>query len=562
MLRPPPRNPLRWTTLAALAFAAACNCGGDDVGTLNRPEVTFESPEANSVVDSEAQLTVKASARNRRGLNALVLRIGETELARCDGDGVVGVLDCEATFLPGDFGDRLEEGQLVIVGEATAPGDRTGSAELRLFVRPAPTTIVIVTPEENSTIAPSDPVTFEATAETAVGLEWLALFVGNDEIARCDAGGESAAACAADFDIQHHGSQVHGDRVVITARTKNNRGFEDTKSIQLTVKPLKVRFHLPVLTLTNPPRAGVSGISPLELRVVSTHAVTMIEVRDEAQVFGVERWNSPDLSKPIRRDINWGARLGTGEHLLVAQAMDDKGNVDRAELLIRVSCRNDADCGGNTRCCPDTGTCHDMVGSGQLCDCQNPCPFNEGCFPGTCGESPRRCRPGCYPGDQNTRADKCSPQDGRAAHCERLPASEATAENKGGACAPSDSCNVVSQNCPDLPLDRTRAAGPDNPLVPHNCVPASPTTNKCIPVGAKVINEQNCGHSVCGDAGTQIGCGKGAICASPIIDGTRHPARCVSQCVRNSDCPFNHYCAELSGAGSEPFGTGACLPAN
>lgn len=558
-----------WSALA-LVVLAGCNCGGEDIGTLNRPVVEFLSPAPHTLVDSEAEVVVKATARNRAGLEFLALRIGETEIGRCDATAGVGLIECEVTFVPGDYAEEFEEAStLVIVGEATAPGDRVGTEELPLFVRPASSSIVIVSPEEGSTVAPSDPVEFKATAESEVGLQTLELFVGSQKIATCDAGGEAAAECSEDFDIQNYGSEVRDGKITITAKTTNRRGYEHSESRTLPVSPIKVRFHLPAITLNNPPRAGVSGTSPLELRVVSTHPVTLVGVTYQGQDF--ERWNNPDLSQPIRRDIDWGSRLSTGEHLLVAHAVDELGNTDTAELLVNVSCRSDADCGGNTRCCVDTGTCHEMVGSGELCDCQNPCPFNEGCFPGTCGESPRRCRPGCYPGDRDTMADRCPPQQGfdgtfRPAHCEWLPANERTAENRGGACVPSDACSVVDQDCPDLPLDRTRPPGPDNPPVPHNCVPASPTTNKCIPAGRIAQGALGCGGGLCGEDGVELGCGEGNICVRLVDEFGEEiePPRCRQQCSKDTDCPgllpfLPGNCSKVMGAGSEEYATGACL---
>ena len=231
------------------------------------------------------------------------------------------------------------------------------------------------------------------------------------------------------------------------------------------------------------------------------------------------------------------------------------------------SCKTDRDCGAapNTRCCPETGNCNPIVAENADCDCEHPCPLDQGCFPGTCGQTPRKCRPGCYPGDYGSaadgytghKADHCATVNGVPAYCASLPLSEATTANRGGACAVSDTCNVLRQDCPNLPLDRTRPAGTDNPAVPHTCVPASPTTNQCLPAGSKPVGGTNC-EQACGT--TQNSCVKGSSCATPInSDGSpAGPSTCDAQCQTSINCPQGQVCLTLLGPGREAYQTGAC----
>lgn len=520
-----------------------------------------------TVVESEEPLQIVALGKNPAGVFDLVLSIGETEIAKCDGGGATE-LECTAEIVPGDFEGELDDGAFVVIGVVHGPGGNTNQAELKLLMQAAPTEIIIITPADDGAVVASDDTDFIVTAESEVGLESLVLFIGDKEIKRCELQGEVGGECSTSFDIVDFPEQVKDKRVEITATAKTLRGREDSVTHTLRVSPLAVRFVRPQITLSNPPRAAVTGISPLELRLVSTHPVEHIKVDALSEGVGLILHKDSNPEKHFRRDIAWGERLGTGEFLLTASILDQEGNQDVAELLVRVSCRNDGDCRGDTRCCPDSGTCHSIVAPGAICDCQNPCPFEQGCFPGICGQAPRRCRPGCFPGgpsdDPSDRAERCDDQlagdDLVPAHCEKLPLSEVTAENRGGACVPSDPCTIMDpDSCPDLPLDRTLPPGPNNPTVPHTCVPASPTTAKCVPVGSKEVGEEECGFGLCGVEARDKGCQPGLICAFITLDnGIREPARCIRQCAQATDCEENETCLEVNGPGGEPFQTGVC----
>lgn len=561
------RSLLRACLGAALTLAA-CNCGEENLASRHKPEVVIEQPQPFAAFGSEETVTLRAKATSRGRLDSLVLSVGNHAFAPCEaGADTKGELVCEVTFVPGDH-DSEKRNERLLLKAVAAAGRETAEAKLEIFVRPAKTEIVIVEPEAGSTIVAGDPVAFKATAETPVGLKWLALYVGDAEIHRCHADEEEpfALACEKSFLINDHSTQIAGQSVVLTARTENRRGFEDSESVEVIVRPIKVRFRQPPVTMNNPPRAVVRGTSPLELQVISAIPVIDLEVRygDEQQL--MYKKSSP----PFLTTINWGLVLQTGEHRLVAYARDEKGNLDQTELLVRVICNSDSDCGGATRCCAETGTCHPIVASGALCDCQNPCPFSEGCFTGTCGQTPRRCRPGCSPGTfepwPGIKADRCTNQDGSPAYCQVLPAGERTAENKGGACSPTDLCDIESQNCPNLPLDRTRAAGPDNPTVPHNCVAASPTQNKCIPAGPKTVGATNCLQQSCGEDVTQTGCAKGSMCLVDVDSQGRpvSPPTCRQLCKNPNNfsrgtCPSGHVCAKsLIGTGGEEYQQGIC----
>jgi hypothetical protein len=273
--------------------------------------------------------------------------------------------------------------------------------------------------------------------------------------------------------------------------------------------------------------------------------------------------------------------MGTGVHHLVAQAQDMNGNVNSAKLDVEVGCTADSECSSGNRCCVVQKTCNPIVSPGSDCDCEHPCPLDQGCFPGTCDAAPLKCRPGCNPGDQTHVADACAPEtDSTGMHttyCTNLPAGSATVQNKGGACAPSDDCDVVKQNCPPFPLDRTRPVSASNPAVPHTCVPASPASpkaNACLPAGNTKPLGTGC-DLACGNDTTN--CSRGLICVTP-VDSTgtaTGPAACQNQCStpwmgdpsnpfatpsQAPDCSPNQYCGGLQGNGGAAFATGVCQP--
>jgi hypothetical protein len=140
-------------------------------------------------------------------------------------------------------------------------------------------------------------------------------------------------------------------------------------------------------------------------------------------------------TSPFTTTLNWDSKPGGGLWHLTAEAKDSEGNVDSTERDVLVACTSDTNCPSGERCCTTTGICYPMVGENDDCDCEHPCQLNQGCFPGTCGATPQKCRPGCFPGSfaTNQPADVCAPQNGDPAYCSPLPADQVTAQNKGGA---------------------------------------------------------------------------------------------------------------------------------
>jgi hypothetical protein len=237
-------------------------------------------------------------------------------------------------------------------------------------------------------------------------------------------------------------------------------------------------------------------------------------------------------------------------HTLTAVATATDGETAKATLLIDVAtpgCMSDADCTNGNRCCVNDGTCNPPVAAGADCDCDHPCPSSQGCFPGICGSTPAKCYPGCYPGSDGDAThpngqlpDSCPDQAGQPAFCNPLPASQVTAANKGGACVVGDNCNVTTQNCPMLPLDRSQPQGANNPLVKYNCLPVAPNLNGCFPAGTKTSGQANCdqvcGTVAAGTAAVQDNCAPGYECVQP-VDSTgtpRGPAACAQQCASPS----------------------------
>lgn len=426
--------------------------------------------------------------------------------------------------------------------------------------------VVIDQPFLDERVPNDRPVTLRATASSRVGVTSLTLYVGNEELAYCEAdGSETEMSCEGTFVANEHVAKIVNGKLLLKARGTDVRESQHEASITVHASLLTVSFINPGLTQESPPLAAVRATTRLELSVESLLPVANVLVASEHG-----RKVHEFTEEPFVADVRWVNSLGTGEHLIVAKVTDVEGNEAVDKRVILISCGDDGDCSRGHRCCAETGTCNPVVGEGEDCDCERPCPGNQGCFPGTCGQTPRKCRPGCFPGTYGptgVRADKCLPQDGRPAYCNHLPASESTEENQGGACAPADSCDIRLQNCPDMPLDRTRPAGPDNPLIAQNCVVGGPTTNRCIPAGNLRVGATNCQGSVCTEDYSTVSCVKGALCVTTVDQNSNPigPPTCRQMCTNPSTLGGTGQCSGgtrcysgLMGAGREPYLTGTC----
>lgn len=550
-----------------------------------RTNIVIESPPAGGVIPVDEPSTFAARADNLIGLAALTLLVrgpaalegeapegeeaeagADVVLHRCESpDPRRERLACEAPFLPRAHLARLHDGSFRLVARAT---DRKGrdteaSVDVTLDAGALDAVVAVESPAAGETVSSEEQVVLRARAANRIGLERLTLYVGAAELASCEASSswETTLGCEERFWTTDHAAQVTANgRLVLTARATDvlGRTFED--AVEVVVKPLRVRILEPRPTQAQPPvavlpRAG----SALKIQVLSSLPVERVTV-----TWGANQPLRTFHQPPWEAHVLWGDLLPTGEHRLRVVARDERGNEDAAELRVALRCQADADCGAGSRCCLETGTCHAMVGQGEECDCQRPCPLDQGCFPGTCGQTPRRCRPGCFPGswEPSVKADRCTNEDGRQAYCSRLPAPERTEENKGGACAPADTCSVIAQDCPNLPLDRTLPAGPDNPAVPHNCVPTSPVSTACVPAGPLGAGQSPCG-SGCGFDATQDGCRKGLLCVTLVDRNDRPlgPPTCRRQCPQpeaSTGCGLFELCGTVFGPGRDTYPTGVC----
>ncbi|MBS2023012.1 MAG: hypothetical protein JST92_11410, partial [Deltaproteobacteria bacterium] len=420
----------------------------------------------------------------------------------------------------------------------------------------------------------AQPITFHATADNPAALTSLTLFVGGTQVATCP-GNDTALHldCEFVFAPQDQLAAIAQNQLTLKATgTDATNSLDATLVVNVTPPPnstITTDFVSPVLTSTNPPFAVVGAGSALEVAVTSTQPVSKVVITDERQ-----HTIAQFTALPYKANIDWGFAIGLGEHTLTVTATDSLGATATATRVLQIACIDDTGCPTNQRCCFQDGQCHDMVAHGADCDCAHPCQDDEGCFPGTCGASPQKCRPGCNPGNETTVPQDCADENGKPAYCSVLPPSQQTPQNHGGACAPSDGCSVVNQDCPDLPLDRTKPVSANNPAVPHTCEPVSPTRNSCFPAGTHApqsnpspSNHCKDGAEVCGN--NVDGCTKGYICVG--IDG--HPEQglaCSKQC-RNpyfgsgipptgGDCSNSEYCAGLIGNGRQHFNTGVCAP--
>jgi len=438
------------------------------------------------------------------------------------------------------------------------------------------TTLTIDSPMDNSDSAPMDEVDFHATAHNNAGVKEVTLTIGKEDtpVATCTPTDDPRAVeCDAKFVPNDHKDQWVQSQITLFAQALDAKGNINKAQVTINIRSLSVVFVQPEDSTTGDPAvANVTGPSKVALEVKHVTPLQRVQVTYDGTNLLVN-FPSPGEGTSFIQNIDWATKMGTGLHHLLAQAMDEQGNVSSAKLDVNVACSKDADCPSGQRCCENQGTCNPIVGPGEDCDCEHPCPLDQGCFPGTCGQSPRKCRPGCFPGDDNHVAESCLAEDGHTAYCTNLPESDATTQNRGGACAPSDDCDVVKQDCPDLPLDRTKPVSATNPAVPHTCMPASPASpraNQCIPAGSIGENERlgQCSIS-CGNDTTN--CIKGRVCVSPVdAQGTVHTnqASCVRQCAhpytgsgfpsQAPDCASGEYCGGITGAGRQAFATGVC----
>lgn len=434
--------------------------------------------------------------------------------------------------------------------------------------------IEILSPADGDTAASM--VTFTARATSSGGLQWLALKVGSKEIATCNPGDDNTTIdCTKEFSVPDFVSEAVNNAITLTALARDGGGDLIEKSVTIVAAPLTVKFVKP-----SAPAGGTAtlrGETALEVAVDSLMTVQAVAVTVDDKPEPLAQWRAV----PYKTLVKWASVLGTGDHVLKAQARDVNGAVARAELKVKVSCGSDNECATGTRCCTDTGRCNPIVGAGADCDCEHPCPYDQGCFPGTCGTLPRKCRPGCFPGgsQRGQYADRCGSESQGAtsvpAYCSALPPSEATAQNKGGACAPMDAvgptnamCSITRQDCPDAPLDKNSPVSPTNPLIKYSCVPASPKGNICLPAGSIPESGTGCEYDTCGD--TAKACQKGLLCVT-LIDQSGSPlgpATCRKQCANpdplggvfggSPECPSGQYCGGLLGPGLEEFPTGSC----
>lgn len=444
----------------------------------------------------------------------------------------------------------------------------------------------IDSPENDTIYQTGETFDFSATANDQIGIKMIELRGGGADgvadtlLQTCTVENQSPVdlTCNFSFEIDVHKELIGNGKITLTAIAFDKRGFKTKASVVVRAKPIVIRFVQPSISAnTDPPVARVSGSGQLIVEVVSTNPITAVGVSAENNTVVAQWRNNP--VPPFKKTITWATSPGTGLHHLIANASDEAGNVDSDTRDVLVACSQDSDCSNDpgTRCCTSDGLCHQMVGENQICDCAHPCPLSQGCFPGTCGETPQRCRPGCYPGGPADathpygiaaercprQADPANPGSTKPAYCSPLPAGQATTENKGGACAVGDDCDVGAQNCPDLPLDRTQPPGPSNPAVAQTCQPAAPGTNACYPSGGIAAWGINCDQS-CGLTATN--CAQGYECVSLVDQNGRQigPSECRKQCTHpgvdpSPDCPSDRSgCDKVFAAGMVYFSTGVC----
>ena len=453
------------------------------------------------------------------------------------------------------------------------------------------TKITISSPTTGAQFLPTDTITFTATADNAAGLNSFALEVGSVTLNSCPGSGAATTEinCSGMFtasDMAYAG-QVAANQLVLTAQAVSAAGISASASVTVyigTIPPdagpaiWSLQFVQPMPSSGFPPSASVSAPSTLQMGIVGMPStpITSIVVTDEHN-----NQIANFTSTPYSTTVTWLTEPGVGNHTLTGLATDQAGEMETANLVLTVNspnCTSDASCAAGSRCCLDDGMCHPIVAENADCDCQHPCPLDEGCFPGTCGKLPQQCRPGCFPGNENQVPGNCATINGVQAYCSPLPPSQVTTQNQGGACAPGDGCDVVTQNCPNGPLDPASDAGPPaNPIVPYTCEPASVNATVCFPAGTHPPQTNNPSNSCEGESDTcgsdTAGCTKGYLCTGIEGDPSAGLA-CSQQCsdpqnvgvfgspTQSPDCPQGQFCTQLFGDGQQLLPTGICVSIN
>jgi hypothetical protein len=452
------------------------------------------------------------------------------------------------------------------------------------------TKVTISDPADQQQFANSDTVTFTAHADNAAGLNTLALNVGQVQLKVCGDANTIVQNldCSATFAANDptYTSQIGGGKMVLTAIAIASTGLSTSASVTIligTPAPTvwALNFVQPMPGTGFPPTATVSAPSQMQLAIIGNPPSPIISVVVVAS--GSNNVQIPIASYtsvPYQSQITWLTTPGVGYYTLTGTATAKTGETQSATVIITVNspnCTKDTMCLQGSRCCLDDGQCHPIVGENQDCDCAHPCPTDEGCFPGTCGKAPQQCRPGCFPGTQAKKPDTCAPINGIQAYCEPLPPSQVTTQNKGGACAPGDGCDVVAQNCPDALLYPGQAAGANNPVVPYSCEPVAMNGNieatVCFPAGTWPPQGNNTGNKCLGETDTcgsdTAGCVKGYECVYEQGNEAAGPA-CSQQCAHPvslgfscppstaGGCPSGQFCDGLLGNGNVAFTTGVC----
>jgi hypothetical protein len=438
------------------------------------------------------------------------------------------------------------------------------------------TRVVINAPVEGDTVATT--ANFDATANSAAGLASLVLRVGPKTLQTCTPGSDDTSIqCVTNVKVADVLDQQVENTVTFTATATDLNGELVEASVKVVLAPITIKFIRPSARLPN-----VRGTSVLELTVDSLLGVEAVQVTADDKTTPFANWRAAPY---LKTDVAWPSEVGIGAHKLRASARDMNGAVASAEITINVSCGADDDCASGQRCCATSGKCNPIVGPGADCDCDRPCPSDQGCFPGTCSRGKSKCRPGCYPGANGEGqigpryyAERCGdlvPEPGQPsgpAYCENLPSDQATDQNKGGACKPANPCDLSGQNCANGRVNPDLPESAQNPVVPYSCVPQVPDVHICVPAGTLPEGSLNCSPDSC--ESVSAACAKGLMCVRH-VDANGRPIddpQCRRQCFTqedpftvlfggNSVCGGNgtRYCnMGLVGAGYEPMGSGIC----
>jgi hypothetical protein len=216
------------------------------------------------------------------------------------------------------------------------------------------TTIRFDSPISNTTVFSLDPLDYRVTATNQTGVGSLELRAGSVLLKTCSADTGITLQCGVMASLPDIAAQIKDGKLhlSVTATDRKNKRVKKTSAIDVTVKPLQIRFTSPVAE-GDPAVAMVKGTGTLSFDV--KHEIDALDsVTVAAENGPVVTFNGSDT---LSAQVNWPVKLKVGDHTLTATVTDAQQRTDTATLAVKVLCEQDVECDVHQVCCVSTGAC-------------------------------------------------------------------------------------------------------------------------------------------------------------------------------------------------------------